>query len=112
VQLVGGAVSGPGKTALVLDPAIAKRLAGLAISPEHAPEEASKALAGHLDRFENDRLEIGTLVAQAMTERAGEAVAAVRIESGRNDLVYVHDALDEGEKDYRPWFEERLFGLK
>jgi len=104
LEVKDGAVSDSFDTALVLDPAIAQRLPGFAISPEHAPEEASKALANHLERFENDRLEIGTLVAQAMADGAGDAVAAVRIESGRDDLVYVHDGLTEG--------EENLFAMK
>lgn len=91
-----GALTGEVRRALVLDPAIAERLEGFTLSSGPASEGVREALADHLERFENDRLPLVNLVAQAMVEGAGEAVAVVRLEAGRDDLVYVHDGLRHG----------------
>lgn len=93
-----GVLSGSFGTALVLDPLIHERLEGFALASGDAPDGARKALADHLARFEGDRLAVSNLVAQALAEDAGDAVAAVRIHAGRDDLVYVHDALRHGEE--------------
>jgi len=88
-------LSGHLGTALVLDSrlATATKPSGDAQRPS---EDVQKALADHLERFAHDRLATDTLVAQAVVEQPQTPVAVVRMEAGRDDLVYVHDGLRQG----------------
>jgi hypothetical protein len=90
-----GAVRARARSALVLDPAIATRMAGFAVAGA-APEPARRALASHRGRFARDRVALANLLAQALREGRPEAVSIVQLDTGRDDLLYLHDALREG----------------
>ncbi|HVS03821.1 MAG TPA: M1 family aminopeptidase, partial [Thermoanaerobaculia bacterium] len=96
-----GEIGAEVRSALVLDPAISERLAGFTVAGR-APEAAARAFAAHRDRFAKDRVPLANLLAQALREGAAlpegaaDGVAAVQLQTGRDDLLYVRDALRQG----------------